>query len=139
MKEIAPKVIIPQHGTGFLASAQILNAFPEEYVQTSVGMTVCMPFPKHAAPEMVKGTGVTVTALCPGPTATGFEKAAAMGEGSAMFHRAAKPEVVAKAGIKAMESGKVLCCYGGFTKCMNILSRLSPRSVARKFAERMNS
>ncbi len=54
MKEIAPKVIIPQHGTGFLASAQILNAFPEEYVQTSVGMTVCMPFPKHAAPEMVK-------------------------------------------------------------------------------------
>lgn len=47
LKEIAPKVIIPQHCTGFRASAQIMNAFPEEYVQTSVGMTVCMPFAKH--------------------------------------------------------------------------------------------
>lgn len=54
LKEIAPKVIIPQHCTGFRASAEIMNAFPEEYVQTSVGMTVCMPFMKHAHPEMVQ-------------------------------------------------------------------------------------
>ena len=54
LKEIAPKVIIPQHCTGFRASAEIMNAFPEEYVQTSVGMTVCMPFAKHAHPEMVQ-------------------------------------------------------------------------------------
>lgn len=54
LKEIAPRVIIPQHCTGFRASAEIMNAFPEEYVQTSVGMTVCMPFAKHAHPEMVQ-------------------------------------------------------------------------------------
>lgn len=54
MKEIAPKVIIPQHCTGFRASAQIFAAFPEEFVPTSVGMTVCMPFPKHVAPEAVQ-------------------------------------------------------------------------------------
>lgn len=54
LKEIEPKVIIPQHCTGFRASAEIMNAFPEEYVQTSVGMTVCMPFAKHANPEAVK-------------------------------------------------------------------------------------
>lgn len=54
LKEIAPKVIIPQHCTGFRASAEIMNAFPDEYVQTSVGMTVCMPFVKHANPELLK-------------------------------------------------------------------------------------
>lgn len=54
LKEIAPKVIIPQHCTGFRASAEIMNAFPEEYVQTSAGMTVCMPFVKHASPEVLK-------------------------------------------------------------------------------------
>lgn len=54
LREIAPKVIIPQHCTGFRASAEILNAFPEEYVQTSVGMTACMPFLKHTNPEAVK-------------------------------------------------------------------------------------
>lgn len=48
LKEIAPKVIIPQHCTGFRATAEIMNAFPDEYVQSSVGMKVCMPFPKHA-------------------------------------------------------------------------------------------
>lgn len=55
LKEIAPKVIIPQHCTGFRASAEIMYAFPEEYVQTSVGMTACFPFAKHAVPEVVKG------------------------------------------------------------------------------------
>ena len=33
----------------------------------------------EAVAEEVRGTGVTVTAFCPGPTATGFEKAAAEG------------------------------------------------------------
>ncbi len=47
LKEIAPKVIIPQHCTGFAATAQIMDAFPDEYVQSSAGMKVCMPFPKH--------------------------------------------------------------------------------------------
>ena len=46
LKEISPKVIIPQHCTGFRATAAIMEAFPDEYVQSSVGMTVCLPFPK---------------------------------------------------------------------------------------------
>ncbi len=56
----------------------------------------------EAVAEEVKGTGVTVTALCPGPTATGFEAAAAMGNDSRMFKKAAKAEDVAKAGLRAM-------------------------------------
>lgn len=47
LKEIGPKVIIPQHCTGFRATAEIMNAFPDEYVQSSAGCTVCLPFPKH--------------------------------------------------------------------------------------------
>ncbi len=92
----------------------------------------------EALAEEVRGTGVTVTALCPGPTATGFEKAAAMKSGSMMFRKAASAEDVAEAGIKALEEGRVLCYPGVFVKTVNILSRLAPRSVTRKFAERMN-
>ena len=36
------------------ACVNLMDAFPEEYVQTSVGMTVCMPFAKHAHPAMVQ-------------------------------------------------------------------------------------
>ena len=93
----------------------------------------------EAVAEEVKGTGVTVTALCPGPTATGFEAAADMGSGSKMFKKAARPEDVAKAGLRALRLGKVLCYHGAFTKCMSFLSRLVPRSVTRKYAGRMDN
>lgn len=88
--------------------------------------------------EEVRDTGVTVTALCPGPTSIGFEKAAAMGSGSAMFRHAVSAEKVAAEGIRAMEAGKTLHYCGLFTKSANILSRLSPRAVSRKFALKMN-
>ena len=92
----------------------------------------------EAVAEEVRGTGVTVTALCPGPTATGFEAAADMGSGSKMFRRAARPEDVAKAGLRALRLGKALCYQGTFTKCMSFLSRLAPRSVTRKYAGKMD-
>lgn len=92
----------------------------------------------EALAEEVKGTGVTVTALCPGPTATGFEAAAAMGSGSRMFQRAVKAEDVARAGLRALQRGRALCYPGAFPKAMGFLSRLVPRSVTRRFAERMN-
>ena len=44
----------------------------------------------EAVAKEVKGSGVTVTALCPGPTATGFEAAADMGNDSKMFKKSAK-------------------------------------------------
>ena len=92
----------------------------------------------EAVAEEVRGTGVTVTSLCPGPTATGFEAAADMGNGSKMFRKAAKPEDVARASLRALSRGKALCYQGAFTKCMNLLSRLMPRSVTRKYAARMD-
>ncbi len=87
--------------------------------------------------EETKGTGVTVTALCPGPTATGFEKAAGGGR-LHMFDHAADPASVAQAGYKAMKQGKALCYPGMIPKLMNLGSRISPRSVSRAIAKKMN-
>ena len=92
----------------------------------------------EAIAEEVKGTGVTVTALCPGPTATGFEQAAAMSKGSSMFQKAASAFAVAKTGLSALERGKVLCYCGAFTKLVSIGARLAPRALTRKVAKRMN-
>lgn len=92
----------------------------------------------EAVAEEVKGTGVTVSALCPGPTATGFEKAASMKNGSKMFHKAASAAEVAASGIRAMEKGKVLIYQGAFTKLMSIGTRIAPRSLTRKLARNMN-
>lgn len=92
----------------------------------------------EALAEELKGTGVTVTALCPGLTATGFESAASMGSGSTMFRHAAGAAEVARDGCKAMHAGKAICLQGVFTKAMAFGSRLVPRALARKVAMRMN-
>ena len=81
---------------------------------------------------------MTVTALCTGPTATGFERAAAMGSGSTMFRKAASAAEVATAGVKALDRGNVLCYPGATPKWMSVGEHLLPRSVTRKFARRMD-
>lgn len=93
----------------------------------------------EAVAEELKGTGVTVTALCPGPTETGFEKAAEM-KNSKMFtfFRPLTPKAVAEAGYQAAIRGKVLKYYGVSTKLMNIGARLMPRSLSRRFAGKIN-
>ena len=93
----------------------------------------------EAVSEEVRGSGVTVTALCLGPAATGFEKAAGL-EASRMFtfFRPASAMDVAPSGYRAMMRGVTLRYYGAPTKLMNIGSRLVPRIVARKFAKYVN-
>lgn len=93
----------------------------------------------QAVAEELKGTGVTVTALCPGPTSTGFESAAQM-KNSRMFTvlHPAEARDVAQRGYDAMQAGKVVAYHSAATKLMNIGSRLCPRKTARKFAMYIN-
>jgi len=81
-----------------------------------------------------KGTGVTVTCLCPGPTRTGFAHGAGM-EKSPLFSRivmAARP--VALAGINASLRGKQLVIPGLFNKVTTFATRFASRPFAAKMA-----
>jgi hypothetical protein len=55
--------------------------------------------------EELRDTKVTVTIGCPGPTLTGFIEASKM-EGSRLFKKGKRPEIVAKAFYKALLAGK---------------------------------
>lgn len=59
----------------------------------------------RALSNELKGTGVTITALCPGPVKTGFAKAANL-EGSTLFESGENPAHTAKKGYNAMLKGK---------------------------------
>ena len=93
----------------------------------------------EAIAEELRGTGVTVTALCPGPTTTGFEKAAEM-KNSHMFtmFKPASAKAVAEAGYKAARRGKTLRYYGLPANAVSIAARILPRSVCRKFMKKVN-
>lgn len=86
----------------------------------------------EALTRELKGSGITVTTLCPGPTDTGFAKAAGLGK--SLMHRlipAATAAEVAKFGYKGMMNGRTLVIPGFVNKLSAVAPRFSPRSVLR--------
>lgn len=83
--------------------------------------------------EELKPFSVTVTAVCLGPARTGFEKEAGL-EKSRMFtfFRPAKPEEVALTAYRAAMKGKAVAYHGAISRVVDLLTRLGPRSAARK-------
>lgn len=75
----------------------------------------------------LKGTGVYVTNLCPGPTKTGFEGAAGLEE-SGLFKRLplASAKSVAQYGYKKMKKKRGLAVHGMLNKLTLIFVRLLP-------------
>lgn len=82
--------------------------------------------------EEVRSHGVTVTALCPGPTETEFAKTADM-EGSRLFrHGAMSPEEVARIGVEGYERGQAVVVPGPQNRIGAIAAQLLPRALTRR-------
>ena len=86
----------------------------------------------EAIANELKGSGVTVTCLCPGQTNTCFQKVVSNGAASEnkISFNIACPKKVAKYGYDAMQKGKVVAIPGNINK---FLSKL-PRFVSRRTA-----
>jgi short-subunit dehydrogenase len=94
----------------------------------------------EAIANELKGSGVTVTCLCPGPTGTQFASRANM-EKSRLFKLGAMDSVsVAKAGYKGMMAGKTIVVPGLLNKTLAFSVRFSPRklvtAISRSLQER---
>jgi short-subunit dehydrogenase len=94
----------------------------------------------EAIANELKNTGVTVTCLCPGPTATEFAARADM-EKSRLFKLGRmSSEQVARIGYRGMMRGKTLVIPGTQNKVIMESVRFTPRrlvtAVARSLQER---
>jgi len=92
----------------------------------------------EAIANELKGTGVTVTALCPGQTRTSFQKvvSATSFENKINFN-IASPKVVAKYGYKAMLKGKTVAVPGKRNKLLMVMSRLMPRDMVTSIVRKL--
>lgn len=88
----------------------------------------------EALHEEVRGQGVRVAALCPGPTRTEFADVAGMAD-SPLFQRfASDAAAVVRDGLAALDRNEAVKVSGAMNAAMAGSIRLTPRTLARRIA-----
>lgn len=92
----------------------------------------------EAIAQELKGTGVTVTVLCPGQTKTSFQEVVSekTTENKISFNMGDASQV-AQYGYKAMLEGKTVVVPGTFNKFLSQLPRIIPRNTAAAIVKKI--
>lgn len=93
----------------------------------------------EALSEELKGTSVSVSTLCPGPTKTEFFDRAKMGDSRLKNMFFADSRSCAQKGIAGMMQGKVLIIDGVMNWVLTQSGRFMPRFATRRVAGLMNA
>jgi uncharacterized protein len=80
----------------------------------------------------LKGSGIKVSALCPGPTATEFGSVAGTNISSAFDRITADAASVVRAGLRGLDRNKAVVIPGWTNKTTANLSRFLPRAAMRR-------
>lgn len=128
-----------KHGQGRILNLSSVAAFSAgPYMSIYYASKAFVLSFSEAVAKELEGTGVSVTALCPGPTSTGFEQAANMGNSKMFSLLPQTPEDVALAGYKACMQRKAIRYHSPVTYGYNLLSRLLPRKFLCNLAGKVN-
>ncbi len=92
----------------------------------------------EAIANELKGTGVTVTVLCPGQTKTSFQEVVSekTSENKISFNMGC-PKEVAAYGYQQMNKGKVVVVPGAINKIISQLPRVFPRNMAANIVRKI--
>jgi short-subunit dehydrogenase len=90
--------------------------------------------------EELRGSGVTVTALCPPPVHTSFSSGAQVAPSSYMATTKTTPAEVARYGYRMMKRGKPVAVYSPLYKFLTgFLVRITPRFALRRLMHHLNA
>ena len=120
----------------------VLNVASTAAFQPGPGMAVyyaskayVLSFSEAIAEELA-GSGATVTALCPGPTAnTNFGTTARFQGPAILTQGALSAETVARCGHQAFRRGRFVVIPGARNSLLALAVRFMPRLVVRKFVK----
>ncbi len=123
---------------------RILNVASTAAFQPGPGMAVYFATKAYvlhfseALSRELRGTGVSVTALCPGVTASGFQARARMKDAPMVKGRKLPSSAeVARFGYRAMMAGTTVAIPGLANRLLAFSVRLSPRFLVRELSARI--
>jgi short-subunit dehydrogenase len=93
----------------------------------------------EALAEELRGTGISVTTLCPGPTRTKFAERADMTETKIFRGRLASAREVAEAGYNALMQERTTHVVGLANRLLVFSLRFSPRTLVARVAKNLLS
>src|SRR5579863_8757690 len=134
---LAPAMV--KRGRGRILNVASMAGFqPTPWQAVYGGSKAFMLSFSEALAEELHGTGVTVTALCPGPVTTEIFTAMGVAEGERQPPRhEMTAEACARFGIDAAERGIVVAIPGAMNKLSALAGKLAPRSLVRRMSARI--
>ena len=131
--------MIQRRGGGILNVGSIAGFQPGPYMAVYYATKAYVLSFTEALAEELLATGVKVTCLAPGPTATGFAAAADMEKKLLFRLGTADAKTVAQAGYRGFRRGKLLVIPGVMNKLGAFAGRFLPRAWPRKIAKRLQA
>ncbi|SMO95444.1 hypothetical protein SAMN06265171_11529 [Chryseobacterium rhizoplanae] len=120
-----------------IASLMAFLPFPY-YSVYSATKTFVLSFTETLASEL-EGTGVVVTALCPGPIDTGFYNEEMLKANMMKTNKPVHPEAVAEAGVKLLLYGKGKKIVGFMNWFLSNLPRITPDILMMQIKKKLAS
>ena len=118
-----------QHSGRVLNVASTAGFLPGPFMAVYYACKAYVVSFSQAISEELRGTGVTVTCLCPGATHTGFADRANAQESLLFRLPTANAAQVAKAGYRAMMQGRDIVIPGMTNKALTLSMKFSPRRM----------
>ncbi|MGO9511711.1 MAG: SDR family NAD(P)-dependent oxidoreductase [Mycobacterium sp.] len=134
---VLPGMLVRNSG-GILNVASTIAFQPGPYQATYGASKAFVLSLSQALWAETRGTGVTVTALCPGPTRTGFVDALGSDVShTAVYRHLAEPEPFVAAGLRAQDRGHAVVVPGLRNRVMSAGGRLTPGWLSALISGRM--
>lgn len=135
-KRVLP-LMIARHSGRILNVASTAAFLPGPFMAVYYASKAYVLSFTEALAEELRESGVTVTALCPGPTETGFQQRAHLEDSKLISGREIMDAAsVAKVGYEGMLHGRTVVIPGVRNKLTTEAPRILPRTLVRRLVRR---
>jgi short-subunit dehydrogenase len=122
-----------QRGKGGILNVSSLAGFQPGPSNATYGATKAFVTSfTEAVHEEMKGTGVSVTVLCPGFTRTGFQAAANVPAAGLPGFMWQESDAVVRVGLDALAKNRAIAIPGGINKALGTFSSVTPHAITRR-------